>query len=140
MPASRILVPIDGSECSIHALEYAARRQQAAADTDVVVINVQSPIRPSRVLTRALIAEHHERNAAEALQPARAAIKRLGMRATCHTVTGDPAASIVAFAQKKRCDEIVMGNNGRGAVAGMVMGSVARKVVLLAKTPVVLVK
>ena len=139
MPANRILVPIDGSKCSIHALEYAARRQQAAADTDVVVLNVQSSIRPSRVLTRALIAEHHERNSAEALQPARAAIKRLGLRATCHTVVGDPAASIVAFAQKKRCDEIVMGAHGHGAIATLLMGSVAGAVSSHATVPVQLV-
>ena len=74
------------------------------------------------------------------MKPAIAAIKRLKLDATCHTQIGDPASTIVAFAKKKGCNEIVMGNNGLGAVAGLIMGSVARKVVFLAQTPVVLVK
>jgi nucleotide-binding universal stress UspA family protein len=38
------------------------------------------------------------------------------------------------------CDLIVMGTHGRGAVAGMVMGSVANRVLHLAPCPVQLVK
>lgn len=140
MRLKRILVPVDGSECSIQALVYAAHRQQAAPGTEIVVLHVQPSIRPSGVLKRALIAEHQERSAQAALKPALAAIKRLKLDVTCHTEIGEPAATIVAFAQKKRCGEIAMGNSGWGAVAGLVMGSVARKVVSLATTPVVLVK
>lgn len=141
MAVNRILVPVDGSTCSIHALEYAARRQrESSARTDIVVLNVQRPIPPSRFLTRALIAEHQARNADESLNPILRVIKRLKLDATCHALIGEPAATIVAFAQKKRCGEIVMGNSGMGAIAGLVMGSVARKVVFLAKTPVILVK
>jgi nucleotide-binding universal stress UspA family protein len=137
----RILVPIDGSACSIHALQYAARRrQESSTGVDIVVLNVQLPIPPSRFLTRQLIAEHQTRNADESLEPALQAIKKLKLDATCHALIGEPAAMIVAFAQKKRCGEIAMGNSGLGAIAGLVMGSVARKVVFLAKIPVVLVK
>jgi nucleotide-binding universal stress UspA family protein len=141
MAVNKILVPIDGSSCSIHALEYAARRRrESSTRVDIVVLNVQPPIPPSRFLTRALIAEHQTRNADESLTPALRAIKRLKLDATCHALIGEPAAMIVAFAQKKKCHEIVMGNSGLGAIAGLVMGSVARKVVFLAKTPVTLVK
>jgi nucleotide-binding universal stress UspA family protein len=124
----------------MHALAYAAQRQHASPGTKVVVLHVQPPRRPSRVLTRPLIAEHQERSAEAALKPALAAAKKLQLDVTYHTQIGDPAEAIVAFAKKKRCGEIVMGNSGLGAVAGLVMGSVARKVVFLAKTPVVLVK
>jgi len=135
-----LLVPVDGSDCSIHALEYAAQRQQSSPETKVVVLHVQPAMRPSSVLTRDLIAEHQNRSAEAALKPALAAARRLKLEVTLHTEIGDPAAAIVAFAKKKRCGEIVMGNSGLGALAGLVMGSVARKVVFLAKTPVVLVK
>lgn len=141
MAVNRILVAIDGSPCSIHALEYAAqRRRECSTATEIVVLNVQVPIPPSRFLTRALIAEHQARNADESLKPALRAIKKLKLDATCHALIGDPAPTIVAFARKKRCGEIVIGNSGWGAIAGLVMGSVARKVVFLAKTPVTLVK
>lgn len=141
MPVNRILVPVDGSACSVHALEYAARRRRdSSTRVDVVVLNVQLPIPHSRFLTRALIAEHQKRSADESLRPTLQVIKRLKLDATCHALIGEPAATIVAFAQKKKCGEIVMGNSGMGSIAGLVMGSVARKVVFLAKTPVVLVK
>ncbi len=38
------------------------------------------------------------------------------------------------------CDLIVMGTHGRGPVAGLVMGSVATRVLHLAACPVLLVK
>lgn len=141
MASNRVLVAVDGSRCSIHALEYAVRRRrESSTGIDIVVLNVQLPIPPSRFLTRALIAEHQARNADESLKPALRAIKRLKLDATCHALIGEPAATIVAFARKKKCREIVMGNSGLGAIAGLVMGSVARKVVFLADTPVTLVK
>jgi nucleotide-binding universal stress UspA family protein len=104
------------------------------------VLNVQPSIRPSRTLSRALIAEHQSRNAEAALEPALAAIKRLGPKTIAQTQIGNPAAVIVAFARHRKCGEIVMGNSGLGAVAGLVLGSVARKVIFLARIPVVLVK
>jgi nucleotide-binding universal stress UspA family protein len=140
VPLNKILVPVDGSSPSIHALEYAAERQRALPETKILVVSVQSPLRPSRVLTRALIAEHHKRSAGAALAPARAAIRRLKIKASLHTAIGEPAAAIVSFAKKKRCDEIAMGNSGQGSIAGLVMGSIARKVVMLASVPVILVK
>ena len=56
------------------------------------------------------------------MKPALTAIKRLKLDAACYTEIGDPAPTIVAFANKKRCNEIVMGNNGLGAVADLTFG------------------
>jgi nucleotide-binding universal stress UspA family protein len=53
---------------------------------------------------------------------------------------GAAAEVIVAYAAEQGCDAIVMGTRGMGAVAGVVMGSVAQKVVHLASVPVTLVK
>lgn len=136
----KILVPVDGSDCSIHALEYAARRQETSEGVEILVLNVQSSMRPSRTLTRSLISEYQTRNFEEAMKPVRAALRRLRIEAKCHKRIGNPAQTIVAFAQAKRCTEIAMGNRGLGAMAGIVLGSVARKVIVTARVPVVLVK
>ena len=64
----------------------------------------------------------------------------LKIAARVFTAIGDPAAEIVAFANKQRCTGIVMGNRGQHPVAGLLLGSVATKVVHLAKCPVTIVK
>ena len=43
-------------------------------------------------------------------------------------------------AKKLKCDLIVMGTHGMGAVSGMLLGSVAAKTVHLARCPVMLVR
>jgi len=53
---------------------------------------------------------------------------------------GDVAPTIVRHAQDSGCDAILMGTRGVGAISNLVMGSVALKVVQLAKTPVTLIK
>ena len=136
----KILVPVDGSDCSIHALEYAVRRRKTSEGVEILVLNVQPSMLPSSTLTRSLIGEYQTRNFEEAMKPVRAALKRLRIEARCHKRIGNPARTIVEFAQSKRCTEIAMGNNGLGAIADIVLGSVARKVIALARVPVVLVK
>ena len=101
MTAKRILVPVDGSACSIHALEYAARRQRESDGLEILVLNVQPSIRPSKTLSRGLIAEHQSRNAEAALKPALAAIKRLRLNTTPQTQIGNPAEIIVAVARRE---------------------------------------
>jgi nucleotide-binding universal stress UspA family protein len=51
-----------------------------------------------------------------------------------------PALSIVEYAQNHEIDLIVMGTHGRGALAHLVMGSVAERVVRLARCPVLTVR
>ena len=51
-----------------------------------------------------------------------------------------PAHAIVEYARTHDIDAIVMGTHGRGALAHLVMGSVAERVVRLAPCPVLTVK
>jgi nucleotide-binding universal stress UspA family protein len=53
---------------------------------------------------------------------------------------GDPARAIIGSVNKSRGDEIVMGTRGLGRIGGLLMGSVATKVVQLAPVPVTLIK
>jgi len=50
------------------------------------------------------------------------------------------AATIVEYAKENRVDLIVMGTHGRGAVAHLLMGSVAERVVRTAPCPVLTVR
>jgi nucleotide-binding universal stress UspA family protein len=55
-------------------------------------------------------------------------------------VSSQPAAAIVDYARSARVSLIVMGTHGRGALAHLVMGSVAERVVRLAPCPVLTVR
>jgi nucleotide-binding universal stress UspA family protein len=133
---TKFLVPMDGSECALRALKFAAKSR----DATLHVLNVQPSLPSSRFVSKKMIAEHQERGAQEALAPARALLKRLKVNASVHTAIGDPAATIAEFAKKHRCTAIVMGSRGQGRIAGLVLGSVAAKVIHLASCPVTVVK
>jgi nucleotide-binding universal stress UspA family protein len=54
--------------------------------------------------------------------------------------SGTPFVEIVRYAKENTVDLIVMGTHGRGAIAHMLMGSVAEKVVSKAPCPVLVVR
>ncbi len=51
-----------------------------------------------------------------------------------------PAPSIIDYANQQGCDLIVMGSHGRRGLDALLLGSVAHKVLTLAKVPVLIVK
>ncbi|WP_129643159.1 universal stress protein [Peristeroidobacter agariperforans] len=135
-----ILVPVDGSDASTRALEYAVDRVAMADKGSLVVFNVQLGMPASRYVSREMIAEHQHRLAGAALEAARALLKRRKLEADVGVLIGDPAATIVKLAKRRGRSEIVMGSRGRGRVTGMLLGSVASKVIQLAPCPVTIVK
>lgn len=55
-------------------------------------------------------------------------------------MVGPIAETLAGEAKNLKCDMIVMGTHGMGAVSGMLLGSVAAKTVHLARCPVVLIR
>jgi nucleotide-binding universal stress UspA family protein len=54
--------------------------------------------------------------------------------------SSSPASAIVNYAKQHSIDLVVMGTHGRGALAHLIMGSVAERVVRLAPCPVLTVR
>lgn len=139
-----LLIAIDGSEYSDHALDYAIRR--AGANREPVrahLLNVQLPLQGVNVkifISRDNVDDYQREQGMAVLGPARARLEAAGVGCELHIGVGDPGEVIVEYARHEHCDEIVMGTHGRGGLAGAVMGSVAQKVIQLATVPVVLVK
>lgn len=136
VPTKKLLVPMDGSDSALRALKLAATEPE----TLVLLLNVQPALPRSRFVSKSMIAEHQRRSAEEALAPARELLDRLKVNARPYTAIGDPAPTIVAFANRHRCAGIVMGSRGQSRIAGLMLGSVAAKVLYLAKCPVTIVK
>lgn len=141
---SVFLIPVDGSECSTRAVEYAIRRVQSIPTQSTVhVLNVQAPIVGVNIklLVSAESLEAMYREEGEKiLKPCLERLQSADISATPHIGVGDASEVIIDFSQTLKATEIIMGSHGRGALAGALMGSVAQKVVHLSKIPVVLLK
>ena len=141
MPAkSTLWVPVDGSDCALRALRYACQRYRRGGYHAVVALNVQMAMSPSALVSRQMIRTHQQNMSEEALAPARALAARLKVPLACQVLDGDPARAILRSASESRGDEIVMGTRGLGRIGGLLLGSVATKVVQLAPVPVTLIK
>lgn len=139
-----LLIPVDGSEYSDRAVEYAIRRAGALREpVKVHLLNVQIPVKGVNVklfISPESLDSHYRDEGLALLDGPRRALEAAGVACEHHISVGDPGEIAVEYARNKGCDEIVMGTKGRGAIAGAVMGSVAQKVIHLAPIPVVLVK
>ena len=138
-----ILVPVDGSSNSLRAVAYAASQSQYGPVT-VHLLHVE-PQRDDYGMVRVYVSKQQYsrmtkaragRILARAAKPLRAA--KVPCRA--HAAVGEVAPMIVATARRLKCESIVMGTRGMGSLASLFLGSVATKVVHLARVPVTLVK
>ena len=69
-----------------------------------------------------------------------AAIEAAGLNPHAHVGVGDPGETVMAFARRLNCEQIVMGTKGHASVTELLLGSVARHVVSEAAVPVTLVR
>ncbi len=139
----KILVPIDDSDTSLHAIDWLARLLEPSS-LDVSLLNVRG-LAESYGAVAALDSEAVDRSLREGQQNTLAKAlghaQRAGLkRVTIHAAQGLPAQAIVDSAKALGVDQIVMASHGRGALGSFFMGSVAQEVVHLAPMAVTLVK
>ncbi len=137
-----ILVPFDGSGSALRALRFAATRCRRGGACKLHVLHVEEPIegRVRAYLSKPEL-EAIEYSAGErVLRPARDVLDGESVPYECCVRIGIIAETIAAYADEKKCDAIVMGTRGMGAIANLVLGSVATKVIHIADVPVTLVK
>jgi nucleotide-binding universal stress UspA family protein len=139
-----LLIPVDGSDYSLKAVDYAASRaRESKSPIEVHLLNVQMQIASVNVklfVSAESLESYYRDEGNRALEAPLARAKNAGLNVTPHIGVGDPAKIIMDYANEKTADEIVMGSHGRGALSGALLGSVAQKVVHLSSLPVVLVK
>ena len=139
----KILLPVDGSEGSSHAARHVGGIAAMVPDLQVHLVNVQPP-GDDWMVRRMLKAEELDKMEKEwgesAIAPARTILAAAGLTATEHIVQGEVAETIARLARELGCDQIIMGSSGRSALGGLLLGSVAVKVLHLADRPVTLVK
>ena len=139
----RPLVPIDGSPSAMRALYHVIAELRGLGNRHVHLVNVQPPklhTFPSKLVSPDLIDRELRREGEALLDEARAAARSAGFACVAHVRIGDPGTEIAACAEEHACDAIVMGTRGRGAVASLLLGSVAIRVVHITQLPVTLVR
>ena len=77
---------------------------------------------------------------AKELRPAMKLLDKMGVKHDIVIKTGHVSQEIVAFADGEKFDLVVLGSKGRGALADLLIGSVAQRVLTTAKLPVTIIK
>jgi nucleotide-binding universal stress UspA family protein len=139
----KVLLSVDGSEASDHAVALLLKRLEwFAAPVEIHLLNVQPPLHGDiwGVLGKEKVSEHHREEGMAALRAARAKLDAAGQAYVLHIGVGNPADVIVHYAKERSCDLIVIGPRGLGAISGLLLGSVATKVLSLAHVPVLVLR
>ncbi len=137
-----IVVPLDGSETALKALRTALDLTRRLGDADLRILNVQPAIPASvgQFVGGEAIRGHYEEAAEKAFAGARALLRDAGIKAQFDHRVGPSGETVSDYAREVGAAQIVMGTRGLGALQGLVMGSVATRVVQTADCPVLLVK
>lgn len=78
----RILVPVDGSENSMHAVEFiASRTTLLGSNPEIEVLNIQLPLpaRACRLVGQDSLTRYYEDEAAKVFEPVRTALNKVGL-------------------------------------------------------------
>ncbi len=139
----KALLAVDGSTHSIRAARTLVDLAKHCADTRAHVLNVQPHIPYVELLgeeRQAPIEHWLQERGKEAMESACQVLTVARVPFEVEVVSADAPLAIARIALERRCDFILMGTRGMGAIADMALGSVATKVVHLAELPVTLVK
>jgi len=144
----RVALPYDASPSAMRALEHiVGLAERSKAPIEVHVVNAQDMgagvggfFGGDAADTAAKLTESALQTGRALLAEPLAALQRAGI-ATRHVVlVGDPAEVVADYVERHACNAVVMGTRGLGRVTGLVLGSVASKLIHLLKVPVTLVK
>jgi len=147
MKLQRILVPVDFSDTSRQALEWALELA-GKFDAAVEVLYVWTPphyFSPELMVAApgwsAMSVETYARSEAEKdMEKFMSSLKAPGLRVTHRIEVGSAAPTIVRWAGESHADLIVMGTHGLTGLTRVLLGSVAQEVLPRAPCPVMTVK
>ncbi len=141
----RILLAYDGSDSSKRALQYVIDFARIhAAKLEVNLINVQhEPLLYGEYVTSEFVEQLQQSllsAAAQALEWPAAQLQDAGIEHKSHPALGNVAEQVKEAVEQLKCDTVVMGTRGLGTFTGLLLGSVATRVIHEVPVPVLLVK
>ena len=124
-PALRIL-PRDSNQFESHP--------------EIHLLNVQHPLPGTIQGVAEQARQFHQEQGLAALSGARKILDDAKVRYNHHISVGEAGPVVARMVEELKCDQVIMGTRGTSAIANMVLGSVATKVLHAVNVPVLLVK
>ncbi|MBI2277206.1 MAG: universal stress protein [Dechloromonas sp.] len=137
-----VLLPVDGSRHAFAAVLFLIEFVKVHGPIEIHILNVEPEPGPWQMhgMEAEGIKDQVSARAHIAMKPILHAFNEAGIKHQSHVRQGAVAENIVSLAAELGCDTIVMGTRGLGGLAAVTLGSVTRKVLLLATLPVICVK
>lgn len=140
-----VLVPVDESEKSTAALEYALREY---SDGRITALHVLDPgdFYAATGMEGGAIANYDElkraqdESAGTILENASELAATEGIEIETDQVVGSVSRSIVQYVEESDVDHVVIGSHGRTGASRILLGSVAEKVIRRSPVPVTVVR
>lgn len=137
----KVLIPVDGSDNSGRTAQYIINTAPKFKEPlEIHLLNVQRPFPGTIRGVKEQAEQYHRSEGEKALEAVRKMLDGAGIKYDYHISVGEAGEVIAHFCKERNIDHIVMGTRGAGAVASMLIGSVAQKVLHLVNVPVLLVK
>lgn len=139
----KILLPVDGSELSLHEVRFALRLVAQGLQASFVLANAQEPVSLYEIVKApdAEVLEHVSHAAGEhAMQAAEALLRDAGIACEHEVISGDPAHAMLELIERHGCDMVIMGTRGLGLLRSALQGSVSQALLHDSPVPVLLVK
>lgn len=140
----RILLPVDGSDASLKAAEYALRIAKLV-HADITCIHVIDAPPLLKAMNPAIVALYFSQAENHAKKWV-GKVEKLAEKENVHMkneilINDKPVAhAIIEYSAKQDIDLIVMGTRGRRGAKKLLLGSVAGAVIAYARCPVLLVR
>jgi len=138
-----LLLTVDGSRAATNAVKYVINLLHNGYSAHVHVLHVLPivfPVSDFEFPDYALIEKAQKQQAKHILDAACKLLEEAGIEHTRHVESGPISQTIVNYANKHHCEQIIMGTRGMSTFGNWILGSTATQVAHLANMPVTLVK
>ena len=133
------MVPLDGSKYSEKALERACELVDAFNSKLILIYVVEKSI-PVNLLDRKEYLEILQKFGNKILQKANDSISKKGINAKTIIKEGNIVGEIAKVVKNEKCDLVIVGSKGLGAMTRLLLGSVSNKLAQSSSCSVMIVK
>ena len=140
MKIQTIMVPVDGSDHAMQAAEYASELA-TLFDAEILLVHCHRPfpqLLGEPYFQKAVTSIMNQ--AEELLDPYRKLFREKQTKFTDRVLEGPARKVIAEVAEIEKCDMIVMGSRGRSNLEGLILGSVAHRVLHAVHCPVLVIR